>query len=385
MQRSAATISASLKKVPPFPPVAAKLLEMLASPAVESNDVADLIASDATFTARLLQRANSAEFGFITDVTSARRAVALLGLDLTRQITLAHATAAYVGGAPKTEALRRSWQHTVATAVLAEEIAFACEMFTSVAFTAGIMHDIGRLGLLVAYPDEYERLIRDSAAGCLDLLDFEQETFGVHHAEAGRMLAERWGLPPDMAVIAGRHHDACEGEELDVLRIVHVACRLADVLGYDVVKPLIPRSVAEVLAELPLLGRQRLTQAPEQLLKRIEERIREFTGETGEIQPEEALTLLASAAASYQPAPVNAPAPRVKPEIFNNLVEGTPVEGTAAEGSPAEGGPTREPPPSPIWVEPAPMVTGANWTQAIVVGIVMGLVATAVLAYWLFR
>ncbi len=240
MQRSAATISASLKKVPPFPPVAAKLLELLQNPAVDSNEVADLISSDSTFTARLLQRANSAQFGFVTDVTSARRAVALLGLDLTRQITLSHATAAYVGGAPKTEALRRSWQHTIATAVLAEEIAIACEMFTSVAFTAGIMHDIGRLGLLVAYPDEYEGVIRESARRCLDLLDFEEETFGVHHAEAGRMLAESWGLPPDMAVIAGRHHDACEGTELNVLRIVHVACRLADVLGYDVVKPLAP-------------------------------------------------------------------------------------------------------------------------------------------------
>ena len=135
MLRTAATISASLKKVPPFPPVAAKLLELLADPAVDSNDVADLISSDATFTARLLQRANSAEFGFLTDVTNARRAVALLGLDLTRQIILSHATAAYIGGAPKTEALRRSWQHTVATAVFAE-IAVACEMFTSVAFTA---------------------------------------------------------------------------------------------------------------------------------------------------------------------------------------------------------------------------------------------------------
>jgi putative nucleotidyltransferase with HDIG domain len=222
-------------RVPPFPPVAAKLLDLLADPAVDTNEVADLISSDATFTARLLQRANSAQFSFAADITSARRAVALLGLDLTRQIVLAHATAAYVGGAPKTEALRRSWQHTVATAVLAEEIALACEMFTSMAFTAGIMHDIGRLGLLVAYPNEYERIIRDSAERCLDILDFEQETFGVQHAEAGRMLAERWGLPEDMAIIAGRHHDACEGNELDVLRIVHVACRLADVLGYDVV------------------------------------------------------------------------------------------------------------------------------------------------------
>ncbi len=238
--------------------MAAKLLSLLSNPAVDTNEVADLIGSDATFTARLLQRVNSAEFGFISDITNVRRAVALLGLDTTRQITLAHATAAYAQGGLKTETMRRCWQHTVATAVLAEEIATACDAFSSVAFTAGIMHDIGRLGLLVAYPEEYERVIRNAAERSLDVLDFEAEEFGAHHAEAGRLLAERWGLPTEMALIAGRHHDPCEGMELDLLRIVHVACRLADVLGYDVVKPLIPSNAEDVIAELPAQARERL-------------------------------------------------------------------------------------------------------------------------------
>jgi|HubBroStandDraft_5_1064220.scaffolds.fasta_scaffold27293_2 HD-like signal output (HDOD) protein len=360
MKRSAEAISESLKKVPPFPPVAAKLLQLLANPSVDTNEVADLIGSDPTFMARLLQRANSAQFGFISDVTSARRAVALLGLDLTRQITLAHATAAYAGGALKTEALRRCWQHTVATAVLAEEIAIACEMFTSVAFTAGIMHDIGRLGLLVAYPDEYELVIRGAAERCLDLLDFEEETFGVHHAEAGRMLAERWGLPTDTAMIAGRHHDACEGIELDLLRIVHVACRLADVLGFDVVKPLAPSSADVVLAELPPHARQRLTQAPEELLKRIEQRISEFSSEKAEIQPEEALALLATAAAEHPPESSVSPESGASQDPSINPAD-------AAE-------------PEPVQSENRP-----NRSRAIVIGAVTALAAVAALAYWMLR
>src|SRR5204863_396988 len=123
--------------------------------------------------------------------------------------------------------LRLCWEHTLATAILADQIAHACEAFTAVAYTAGIIHDIGRLGLLVAYPKDYERIIRDAAEGCLDLLDFETEQFGIHHAEAGRLLAERWKLPEEFLMIAGRHHDPCEGQELDLLRIIHVACRLA--------------------------------------------------------------------------------------------------------------------------------------------------------------
>jgi putative nucleotidyltransferase with HDIG domain len=304
MQRSAAAISASLKKVPPFPPVAVKLLSLLSDPAVDTNEVADLIGSDATFTARLLQRVNSAEFGFISDITNVRRAVALLGLDTTRQITLAHATAAYAQGGLKTETMRRCWQHTVATAVLAEEIAEACDAFASVAFTAGIMHDIGRLGLLVAYPEEYERVIRYAAERCLDVLEFEEEEFGAHHAEAGRLLAESWGLPSEMALIAGRHHDPCEGMELGLLRIVHVACRLADVLGYDIVRPLVPCTPSDVIANLPAQARARLARDPEELCERIEERLREFGSESTGAPPEETLALLASANPAEEAEPV---------------------------------------------------------------------------------
>jgi putative nucleotidyltransferase with HDIG domain len=237
----------------------------------------------------------------MANVTSVRRAVALLGLDTTRQITLAQATAAYAGGAPKTEALRRSWKHSVATAVLAEEIAFACEMYTSVAFTGGIMHDIGRLGLLVAYAEEYERLIQEASDRSSDLLLFEQETFGVNHAEAGRMLIERWGLPSDLAQIAGCHHDVREPGDLDPLRIVHVACRLADLLGYEVVAQPVPQNAEEILGQLPQRGREILMQAPGELLVRIEDRIRDFGGEKTEIQPEDALALLSDAMAAQTP------------------------------------------------------------------------------------
>jgi putative nucleotidyltransferase with HDIG domain len=320
MQKSAASISASLKKVPPFPPVAAKLLSLLSNPAVDTNEVADLIASDATFTARLLQRVNSAEFGFVSDITNVRRAVALLGLDITRQITLAHATAAYTRGGLKAGSMRRCWQHTVATAVLAEEIAEACDAFANVAFTAGIMHDIGRLGLLVAYPDEYERVIYNAAERSLDVLDFEEEQFGAHHAEAGRLLAERWGLPSEMAVIAGRHHDACEGAEVDLLRIVHVACRLADVLGYYVVKPLSTVNVSDVIAELPAPARARLSHAPAELCQRIEEKLQEFGSEAAAAPPEETLALLASACA------VEDPEPAIHVDIRQELSTLEPVE-----------------------------------------------------------
>ncbi|HEV8037506.1 MAG TPA: HDOD domain-containing protein [Bryobacteraceae bacterium] len=310
MSRSATTVSDGLKRVPPFPPVAAKLLNLLAKPEVETNEVAELISSDATFTARILQRVNSVEFGLVTPVTNVRQAVALLGLDLTRQLILTHATAAYARGALRTEELRRCWQHTVATAVLADHIANACGEFSNVAFTAGIMHDIGRLGLLVAYPTEYEGIIRDAASRCLDLLDFERDEFGMDHAEAGRVLAERWDLPAGLAQIAGRHHDPCEGTTLNLLGIVHVACRLADALGYEVVKPLAPLDIDNVLAELPARGRVKLGKSPAELRAQIEQSLAEYGSEQKSPTPEEGLALLAAVAPQEkEPSPATEPEP----------------------------------------------------------------------------
>ncbi|HEX5226889.1 MAG TPA: HDOD domain-containing protein [Bryobacteraceae bacterium] len=356
MPRSAATISASLKKVPPFPPVAVKLLNLLAGPAVDSNAVADLIASDATFTARLLQRVNSAEFGFLSDITSVRRAVALLGLDATRHVILAHAMGAYSQGGLKTEAMRRSWRHTLATAVLAEEIAAACEDYAGAAFTAGIMHDIGRLGLLVAYPEEYENVIRNAAGHTLDLLDFEQEEFGVQHAEAGRMLGEQWQLPVDLSIIAGRHHDPCEGTELSLLRVVHVACRLADALGYDIVAPLTPLELADVIAELPPTARTRLTQSPAEFRQRVDQRIQEFDSESAAASPEETLALLASTA---------------------------PADPQAQENAAESGPPAESAEPEPGASENAAPAKSQRW---LIVTIVMGAAAAAgLVALWLMR
>ena len=295
MARSATTVSEGLKKVPPFPPVATKLLQMLAGSEIDIHEVAELISNDATFTARVLQRANSALYGQLNPVGNLKQAVALLGFDQTRNIVLANATFAYAQGALKTEELQRSWEHTIATAVLAEEIARACGAFVQTAFTAGIMHDIGRLGLLVAYPEDYERIIRDAADRCLDLLDFEHEEFGLDHAEAGRMLAESWQLPPDVCIVAGRHHDPTDGGDLDLLRIVHVACRLADCLGFDFVKPLVPLELDLVLADLPEAARPRLSDAT-RLTGIVRHRISEYGGSRNSPPPEETLALLNSAA-----------------------------------------------------------------------------------------
>lgn len=276
----AAPVKIRLSVVPPFPPIATRLLALLAKSTVEIKDLADLISADAMFTGRILQHANSCEFGLLEPIRNIRHALTTLGLERTRKITITAAMGAYSRVALRTPQLRRCWRHTMATAVLSNEISRRCGAFTDAAYAAGIMHDIGRLGLLVAYPAIYEDTVRDAAARSLDLLDYEREVFGMDHTEAGRLLSVKWNLPPELHVIAGRHHDPCEGVELSLLAIVHVSCGLADYFGYDVTRPLKELDFAELIRVLPEAARhQLLSTGPEALCQAIADNIRALDSE----------------------------------------------------------------------------------------------------------
>lgn len=321
MPTTARASALRLSVVPPFPPIATKLLGMLSGSSVSMRELADVISSDPMFTGRILQHANSAEYGLQQPIRSTRHALATLGIDTTRRITITAATGAYSKVALRTADLRRCWEHTLATAVLAEQIAQCCGCFQEGAYSAGIMHDIGRLGLVVAYPALYEKALRHAAEECVDLLDHEREVFGMDHAEAGRLLTERWKLPEDFQIIAGRHHDPCEGTELTLLRIIHVACRMADFFHFEVTEPLKPLEFAEIVAELPERARAALLRVDQaQLLKKIEESVRSFGGgpEQENLQKawESVATEIEPEPGISEPEPAAAPVPVVVKRSF---------------------------------------------------------------------
>lgn len=264
-----------LQKIPPFPAVAARVLVLLSQPTPEIGNVAELITSDPTLAARVLKCVNSYEYGVKADVTNIRQAIALIGLNRTRQITTTAATAIYLKRLMTAELLR-CWHHSIATAVLCEEIARSCGTLMNLAYVAGIMHDLGRLGLLVAYPDEYARLIRNAEENSLELLEVEEQKFGINHAEAGRILTEAWNLPEEFRVINGRHHDPCNGSEFDLLSLVHISCRLANSLGFAVVSRTQPAPEA-IVDELPRHARANMQKTREELCALIEERISTVT------------------------------------------------------------------------------------------------------------
>lgn len=269
-----------LINVPAFPPVAVQLVRTLAGDEASVGEVVRLISSDAALSAQILQQANSPLYGARSPVVTVRGAVVMLGLSRVKSIALTLVTGNYLRRALRFVELRACWQHTMACALVAEELARCCGIEEGEAYTAGLLHDIGRLGLLAACPEQYAAMLRASAVERVDVLDYERERFGADHAETGRVLIGEWKLPAAFAVVAGRHHDTPEGPGFDMLALAQVACRLADALGFEVVHPVRPAAFEELRSMLPPAARDRLEADIERLRSDIAGRIQAHSAGT---------------------------------------------------------------------------------------------------------
>jgi HD-like signal output (HDOD) protein len=259
-----------------------RLLALLADENCSLPNLAACIATDPIFSARVLKRANAADVAGYMPTCDIPQALVVLGLERTRQLTLTIATVAYLGKALREEHLRRCWRHMVACGLASSTIAKASGLPPAEAYTAGLIHDIGRLGLITAYRDEYVRAMEKAREEGLDLLELERERFGVDHTEAGEWLAAQWNLPESLAKIARCHHEE-PSEELDVLAIVQIGCRLADLLGFSVSERPVTHSFDDITAALPAPARIRLRGLLDALTAEIQDQIAFFEGESNRL------------------------------------------------------------------------------------------------------
>jgi HD-like signal output (HDOD) protein len=130
------------------------------------------------------------------------------------------------------EVVRPIWSHGIATAVIAEHLAkYSNGQSGPALYTAGLTHDLGRLGLLAAIRSKYEAFLAGEFEDQQESEMCEWETFGVIHTVAGGLLTQVWGFPAGLCSHAENHHLAT-GFDTEADRIVHHACLLADSLGY---------------------------------------------------------------------------------------------------------------------------------------------------------
>jgi putative nucleotidyltransferase with HDIG domain len=262
-------IPIALIELPPFSAVALKVLRVASSELSQLIALSNLISSDAVFAGSILRVVNSPLYGIRVEVVSILEAMMLLGLERIKGVALTIGIRSYLRNSLEAPAIKACWRHSLGCAVIAGELARASGVKEDVAYTAGVMHDIGRLALAVAYPGQYAEFLAGALAAKCDALEGEREAFGIDHCQAGRALVARWNLPGSFQDVASRHHEPMSPGESDLLAIIRASCLLADVLGFEAIHPYHARNYENLLTELPKKFRNRLPLEPTDMAFRI--------------------------------------------------------------------------------------------------------------------
>ena len=246
----------ALRELPPFPAIATKLLRLFASEDTEVREVVGLIRADPAFSSELLRVANSPIYGLRSQVSSLHHAVVILGFDRLRSFAMTISMRNFLRTAMRIDVLRRVWRHSLACALVAEDVASLFwknndRTVRDRAYTAGLLHDLGRLALLVKYPQEYANLLAVVSENPFDMLETEHDLFDIDHCEAGGWLARSWTFPSEIADVAVGHHEPIDKSQNDILNLVRTAVLLTDWLGFDVTPMLPVRTVMEIETMLP--------------------------------------------------------------------------------------------------------------------------------------
>lgn len=202
----------ALEQLPPFSPVLQKLLSALTKEQVSFKFVATLVEKDAVLAGHVLRLVNSAAGGFRSRVNSVTHAISLLGVMKLRNVLLG------LSISQMWSQLRcgPSWSHArfnlhnVAVATFADLVV---QEFPAVypegAFIAGLLHDLGRLLIAMAWRDEFEAELRrqtTSPSPSMDWLAWEQDLLGATHAEISAIALARWRLPEPIQEAVRDHH-----------------------------------------------------------------------------------------------------------------------------------------------------------------------------------
>jgi len=263
----------ALERLPPFPWVATRLMQMYSEPDVSISEIGRVIALEPVFAARVLQTANSPLFAVRAQVKSLSHAIILLGLNRVRAITITRALGDFVAPVLKIEALRACWQNGLAAAILSEKLARACKMDPDFAYLGGLMRDIGRLALLVKYPEAYANLLAVSQENSYDLLATEHDLFDIDHCQAGAWIVGELAFPQELREVIAWHQETLEPRPFRMVHLVHIADVMADALGFAVVKASDPPSFQDTLQLLPAAARDRFAPDPDALAAEIASRI----------------------------------------------------------------------------------------------------------------
>ncbi|MEA1933101.1 MAG: HDOD domain-containing protein [Thermodesulfobacteriota bacterium] len=223
-----------IRRIPPLSRSASQLIALLGDPDYNVGQVAGIVECDAGLTTHILKIVNSASFALMTPTTSIARAVSYLGSKMVAGIALDFCTSGLFAKSLEGYESEQGalWDHNLKTAIAAKEIAelSAGTINPDLAFTCGILHDIGKAVISEFLKDSACEIVAGIDGGDVtDYLAAEQKRLGIDHCIAGSKLAVFWRMPEPLPEVIRCHHHPATAQKNN--RPLVYAVHLGDIIA----------------------------------------------------------------------------------------------------------------------------------------------------------
>lgn len=224
-----------VQTLPLLPTSAMRVIALTKNPSTSIKELETVIGQDPALAAGMLRQANSAYYGYARRISSLQEAILVLGFQATQGLAMASAVAPLlktklVGYEIEQEGL---WKHSMITAMTAKRLCQHRKLpFGDIAFTAGLLHDIGKLIISIYVQEVGAYLLEKVNEAKLSYVELEEKVIGYNHATVGGFLAKHWNLPDDLVEAISYHHTPFRAQQYAELAcVIHVANGLASLLG----------------------------------------------------------------------------------------------------------------------------------------------------------
>ncbi|MFO7717685.1 MAG: HDOD domain-containing protein [Thermodesulfobacteriota bacterium] len=232
-------IAQSIKDVPALSPSASSIIRLIAQEEYEFEEIIDLVRMDSGLTSRILRLVNSPAYGLMKPVQSIERAVVFLGSQAVVSLALVNLNAQLLEKELQGYHSGRGvfWKHELRTALAARQVARVADIGVTpdLAFTAGLLHDIGKVAIsqyqIQTGQDLMPYVVADQDA---DYLELERFHLGTDHCAVGGEIARQWNLPGSLETSIQYHHEPCKAPSgyRPLVYMIHLGDVLAMMSGW---------------------------------------------------------------------------------------------------------------------------------------------------------
>lgn len=276
MKNEMADIIDGIDRLPVLPATTVRLVHLLNDRTATIEQILEVIQYDQNLTVQILKLCNSAYFGLIRKIRSLREAVIYLGSKNVMEIVLGIHCNGLLQQPQNGYGLLAGmlWRHSTAVALATERLVptrRAEDLSTGILFTAGLLHDVGKVILDQVLAESFNQVLDHLARNPMPFDQAERQILGFSHAEVGAMIMQHWQFPAEIAAVARYHHDpaAYDGAEPQTRRLidlVHLADCLVLSLGIGLGHDGLLYQLDGALVEQYGLGAENLDQISAQVL-----------------------------------------------------------------------------------------------------------------------